>query len=176
MQSAGTRRGGGLLIAVVVTLATLAGLGGAPGAVAAQTPSYAPDSPAGTEYAIPLDEARRTGSTSGPTGGQRGSSKAQKGAAASGDDQSGLFGEGVAPAKHRSSSAAGTSRAPSSTTTKGTRAAAATPSSSAAGHLRPASSGISGTAVALGTAGLVLALAAALTVAITMTRRVPRSR
>jgi hypothetical protein len=149
----------------------LAGLGGASGAaVAAQAPSYQPDSPAGTEYAIPLNEARKTGSASDHSSAEDGSSAAQTSGSTSGDDDAALFGEGIAPAK-RSSGAAGRSRKASKTATKATR-----PASAEVEHLRPAASGISGTAVALGTGGLVLALGAALTGAIVMSRRTPRSR
>jgi hypothetical protein len=170
VQSAGTRHGGGWFLAVVLVLA---GLGGAPGAAAAGAPSYQPDSPAGTEYAIPLDEARKTGSAAGSSGANDGSSAAQTSRSASGGDDAALFGEGIAPAK-RSSGAAGRSHKPSKTATKATRSVATAPSD--VGHLRPAASGISGTAVALGTGGLVLALGAALTGAIMMSRRTPRSR
>jgi hypothetical protein len=169
VKRVGTRCGGGWPVAVVVVLA---GVGGAPGAALAQAPSYQPDSPAGTEYAIPLDEARKTGSAASGTGGQHRSSEPQKSGAAS-DDGSELFGEGVAPAK-RSSAAGGTSHESSKKTAKATASAPAAPSE--AGHLRPTASGISGTAVALGTGGLVLALGAALTGAIVMSRRMPRSR
>jgi hypothetical protein len=152
----------------------LAGLAAASGtAVAAQAPSYQPDSPAGTEYAIPLNEARKTGSASRGSSAEGGSSAAQTGRSASGDGDEALFGEGIAPAK-RSSGAAGRSHKPSKTTVKTTGPAATAPSD--VGRLRPAASGISGTAVALGTGGLVLALGAALTGAIVMSRRTPRSR
>ena len=172
MQSAGTRHGGGWPVAVAVVVA-LAGLTAASGtAVAAQAPSYQPDSPAGTEYAIPLNEARKTGSASDNSSAEGGSS-AQTGRSASGDGDEALFGEGIAPAK-RSSGAAGRSQKPSKTTAKTTGPAATAPSD--VGRLRPAASGISGTAVALGTGGLVLALGAALTGAIVMSRRTPRSR
>lgn len=174
MQSAGTRHGGGWPVAVAVALLALAALAAASGtALAAQAPSYQPDSPAGTEYAIPLNEARKTGSASDGSSAEGGSSAAQTGRSASGDGDEALFGEGIAPAR-RPSHDAGTSHRPSKTTTTAPRAAA-TPSSEV-GHLRPAASGISGTAVALGTGGLVLALGAALTGAIVMSRRVPRSR
>lgn len=170
MQFAGARLWGGWLI-----VAALAGLGVVSGpAAAAQTPSYQPDSPAGTEYAIPLDEARKTGSASAGTGATRGSSGGPVGGSASdANDQSALFGEGIAPAK-KSSGAAGTPHKRSKTPTKTTPAASAEPP--AAGLMRPAASGISGTTVALGTGGLVLALGAALTGAAVLSRRMPRSR
>lgn len=167
MQSARTRHGGGWLVAVV---GVLAGLGGMPGVVVAQTPSYEPGSPAGTEYAIPLDEARQTGSTPGAARGQRGSSAPRKSGAASGDDDAfALFGEGVARAK-KPSAAAGNSRKPA----KATKAARPAPAQSE--QVRATGSSISGTVVALGTGGLVFALGAALTGAIVMSRRLPRSR
>lgn len=170
MQIAGARRWGGWLVVVV----SLAGLGGVSGtAAAAQAPSYQPDSPAGTEYAIPLDEARKTGSASKDSGAHRGSAAAQKsGSSSNTDDQSALFGEGIAPAKK--AAAAGTARKPSKTTAKTTPAASA--QAPTAGRLRPAASSISGTAVALGTGGLVLVLGAALTGAAVLSRRVPGSR
>ncbi len=171
MQIAGARRQGGWLVVVV----TLAGLGGVSGtAAAAQAPSYQPDSPAGTEYAIPLDEARKTGSASTDSSTHRGSSGAQKsGSSSNADDQSALFGEGIAPAK-KASAAAGTARKPSKTTAKTTAVAAAQAPTTE--RLRPAASSISGTAVALGTGGLVLVLGAALTGAAVLSRRVPGSR
>jgi hypothetical protein len=171
VQLAGARHCGGWLVVVA-----LAGLGGVSGpAAAAQAPSYRPDSPAGTEYAIPLDEARKTGSASAGTSATRGSSGGPTGGSASdANDQSALFGEGVAPAKRKSSAAAGTARKPSKTPTKTTPAASAQPPT--AGHIRPAASSISGTTVALGTGGLVLALGAALTGATVLSRRMPRSR
>jgi hypothetical protein len=176
VQIAGARRWGGWLVVVV----SLAGLGGVSGtAAAAQAPSYQPDSPAGTEYAIPLDEARKTGSASKDSGAHRGSAAAQNSGSSSSsntDDQSALFGEGIAPAK-KSAAAAGTARKPSKTTAKTTPAAAAAAAAApTTGRLRPAASSISGTAVALGTGGLVLLLGAALTGAAVLSRRVPRSR
>lgn len=172
MQIAGTRHGGGWLVAVVVVLA---GLGGAPGVAVAQAPSYQPDSPAGSEYAIPLDEARKTGSTSGARGGPSGASQPQQRGSAAGedDDQSGLFGEGVAP-DEKASAAGGSARKSAKTSMKATRFAPVAPSD--VERVRAAGSGISGTAVALGTGGLVLLLGAALTGAIVMSRRMPRSR
>lgn len=170
----GARHWGGQL-AVVVALTGLGGVFGT--AAAAQTPSYHPDSPAGTEYAIPLDEARKTGSASGGSRSHRGSSAAQtRGSSPDADNQSALFGEGIAPAKKPAESAAAADRTqkPSKTTTKATPAASAEVPVS--GHLRPAASGISGAAVALGTGGLVLVLGAALTGAAVLSRRMPRSR
>jgi hypothetical protein len=172
-QLAGARHWGGWLVVVALT-----GLGGVCGtAAAAQAPSYHPDSPAGTEYAIPLDEARKTGSALDGSSSHRGSSAAQtRRSSPEADSQSALFGEGVAPAKRsgKSAAAVGTTQKPSRTTTKAAPAASAEVPVS--GHLRPAASGISGTAVALGTGGLVLALGAALTGAVVLSRRVPRSR
>jgi hypothetical protein len=167
---AGARRWGGWLI-----VAALAGLGGVSGpAAAAQAPSYQPDSPAGTEYAIPLDEARKTGSASAGPGAARGSSDGPTGGSASDtNDRSALFGEGIAPAT-KSSAAAGAAHKGSKTLAKTTRAASAEPAT--AGHIRPAASSISATTVALGTGGLVLALGAALTGAAVLSRRMPRSR
>jgi hypothetical protein len=183
VQIAEARRSGGWLVAVVAVVAALAGFGGAPGPAAAQTPSYQPDSPAGSEYAIPLDEARKTGSASTGKGARSGASaKRASGAAAGGDDA--LFGEGVARVKKSSgsvkrssgSASAGTPHKPSRSSAKTTGAAPAAPPATAS--LRPTASGVSGTAVALGTGGLVLALGAALAGAIIMSRRggVPRSR
>jgi hypothetical protein len=166
---AGTRRGGGWF---VVAAATLAASGGLPASAGAQSPSYQPDSPAGSEYAIPLDEARQTGSTKGGTGAQRQSSGKQTGGSGSrsaGDPA--LFGEGIAPAKRSSSSATEHKQPAAATTPKAKRAAPAP-----AVDTRSSASGISGTAVAVGTGGLVLALGAALTGAAVLTRRVPRSR
>jgi hypothetical protein len=156
----------------MVVVVALTGFGGASGtAAAAQAPSYQPDSPAGTEYAIPLDEARKTGSTSDGTTAHRDASGGRSSGSSSGaDSTSALFGEGISPKK----AAAGTSRKPPKTTTKPTRAASASPPASV--RIRPASSGISGTAVAVGTGGLVLALGAALTGAAVLSRRMPRSR
>lgn len=170
MLLAGARHWGGWLI-----VAALAGLGGVSGpAAAAQAPSYQPDSPAGTEYAIPLDEARKTGGASAGTNATRGSSGGPTGGSASdANDQSALFGEGIAPAK-KSAAAAGTEHKPSKPPTKTAPAASAAPST--AGHIRPAASSISGTTVALGTGGLVLALGAALTGATVLSRRMARSR
>jgi hypothetical protein len=167
---AGARHWSGRLIVVA-----LAGLGGVSGpAAAAQAPSYQPDSPAGTEYAIPLDEARKTGSASDGAGAARRSSdRPTSGSASDANDQSALFGEGIAPAK-KSSAAAGAAHRPSKTPAKTTRAASAEPPT--ARHIRPAASSISGTTVALGTGGLVLALGAALTGAAVLSRRIPRSR
>lgn len=154
-----------LLVAVA---AALAGFGGAPGSAAAQAPSYQPDSPAGTEYAIPLDEARKTGSASTGEGSRAGASgRPTSGSAAGGD--AALFGEGVTPVRKSSKSSAGSSHKPART-----KSAAGT---SATADLRPTAAGVSGTAVALGTGGLVLALGAALAGAIVMSRRgVLRSR
>jgi hypothetical protein len=174
VQRAAARHWGGWLV-VVMTLAGLDGVSGT--AAAAQAPSYHPDSPAGTEYAIPLDEARKTGSALDGGGSHRGSSAAQtRGSSPEADDQSALFGEGIAPAKKFGGAAAagGTTQKPSKSTTKATPAVSAEVPVS--GYHRSAGSGISGTAVALGTGGLVLALGAALTGAVVLSRRVPRSR
>lgn len=170
MLLAGARHWGGWLI-----VAAVAGLGGVSGpAAAAQAPSYQPDSPAGTEYAIPLDEARKTGSASAGAGATRGSSDGATGGSASdANDPSALFGEGIAPAK-RSSAAAGAAHKRSKTPVKTTRAASAEPPT--AGPIRPAASSISATTVALGTGGLVLVLGAALTGVAVLSRRMPRSR
>ena len=173
MQIAEARRSGGWLVAVA---AALAGFGGAPGTAAAQAPSYQPDSPAGTEYAIPLDEARKTGSAAtGKSSDAGASGKQASGSSSGGDGRSALFGEGVGRVKKSSKSSAGTSHKPASTSTKAPGAASAAPPATA--NLRPAASSVSGTAVALGTGGLVLALGAALAGAIVMSRRgMPRSR
>lgn len=52
--------------------------------------TYDPDSPAGREYALPLEEARGEG-------GGKGSTTSGGGSEASGGNDSGLFGDGITP-------------------------------------------------------------------------------
>jgi hypothetical protein len=174
VTSAGAWRFGGRLSLVCIAVLT-AFAGGGSNPAAAQSPSYDPDSPAGQQYAIPVDAARSTGAAShgGSVSAQPGGSSANDGAAGGAV----LFGEGMGHAKQSTPSSGSRAASPSSGKPgKQTDPAVATAavSSSEVPSFRPAGSTVTGPAVALITGLVVLAAGAVLAAMTTRRRRMAR--
>lgn len=137
---------------------------------------YDPDSPAGKEYAIPLEDAREQGARSrgGDRGLQPGDRTAVPDAGATGSSaESQLFGAGISPR------AGGSARgAPAARRSPGPRDSVAgeRPDVEPArtGKSRAESSDVSGTGVGVGSAAAILVLAGLLTMLLRRRGRTPR--